>query len=210
MRIAIIGSGNVGRALCDAATKAGHDVVLTASDPDTAAEVAARTDAESAPSNAEAVQDCELVILAVPYAAAGSVVDDISEAAAGKVIIDSTNPLNAAYSDLETVGTSAAEQLQQRAGAASVVKAFNTIFAGWHADPSEDGIPLDAFYAGDDPAAKAKVRTLCSSLGYRPIDAGGLRMARSLEEMAFLNIMLNARNEWPWQTAWKLVGPTSS
>ena len=84
---------------------------------------------------------------------------------------------------------------------ASVVKAFNTIFASRHAAPTEDGMPLDAFIAGDDSAAKTTVAELATSLGYRPIDAGGLRMSRSLEEMAFLNITLNAANGWPWQSA---------
>ena len=57
-------------------------------------------------------------------------------------------------------------------------------------------------------AAVAEVGELASSLGYRVIDAGSLRMARSLEEMAFLNITLNATNGWAWQSGWKLVGPT--
>jgi 8-hydroxy-5-deazaflavin:NADPH oxidoreductase len=42
-----------------------------------------------------------------------------------------------------------------------------------------------------------------------PIDAGGLRFARTLEELAFLNISLNAANGWAWQSAWQLVGPTA-
>lgn len=52
-------------------------------------------------------------------------------------------------------------------------------------DANEDGRPLDGFYAGDDEAAKQTVAELLTSLGFRPIDAGGLRMARSLEEPAF-------------------------
>ena len=90
-----------------------------------------------------------------------------------------------------------------------MVKAFNTVFAARHASPTEQGVPLDGFLAGDDEAAKAVVAELVGSLGYRSIDAGGLRMARALEEMAFLNITLNARNGWPWQSGWKLVGPTA-
>ncbi len=125
----------------------------------------------------------------------------------GLTVIDSTNPLNDTYSDL--VGQpSGAEELQAAAPNARIVKAFNTILAARHANPTEGGAGLDAFYAGDDADAKAQVAELASSLGYRPIDAGGLRMARSLEEMAFLNISLYARNDWPWQSAWKLAGPT--
>ena len=80
---------------------------------------------------------------------------------------------------------------------------------GRHTNPTENGEPLDAFLAGDDSDAKATATALAESLGYRVIDAGGLRMARSLEEMAFLNITLNASNGWPWQS-WKLVGPTAN
>jgi 8-hydroxy-5-deazaflavin:NADPH oxidoreductase len=58
-------------------------------------------------------------------------------------------------------------------------------------------------------AAREPGRERGASLGYRPIDAGGLRMARTLEEMALLNIVLDVRNGWTWQTGWKLVGPTA-
>ena len=68
---------------------------------------------------------------------------------------------------------------------AKVVKGFNTIFASRHASPTEDSVPLDAFLAGDDATAKAMATELASSLGYRVIDVGGLRMARALEDMAF-------------------------
>ncbi len=63
--------------------------------------------------------------------------------------------------------------------------------------------------AGDDAAAKARVVEVATSLGFAPMDAGGMRLARALEEMAFLNITLNATNGWAWQSAWQLVGPTA-
>ena len=53
-------------------------------------------------------------------------------------------------------------------------------------------------------------RDLVQSLGFRPIDAGPLAMARALEGMGLLNIALNMKNDWPWQSAWKLVGPTGA
>ena len=208
MNVAIIGAGNVGSALAAAAVKQGHTVTISAAHPEHAADVAAQVGATGVGSNAEAARDADVIVLAIPYSAAAAVVDEIADVADGKVIVDSTNPLNATYSDLETSGTSAAEQLQQRAAGAHVVKAFNTVFASRHHEPAENGVPLDAFHAGDDAAAKEQVAELARSLGYRPIDAGNLRMARTLEEMAFLNIMLNVGNNWPWQSAWKLVGPT--
>ena len=210
MRIAIIGVGNVGGGLAAAAVRAGHDVVLSASTLESAQRGAAAAGAAAAASNVGAVRGADVVVLAVPHGEVAGIVAELGDALTGAVVVDATNPLNDTYTDLVTVGTSAAEQLQAQLPGASVVKAFNTIFAGRHAHPVEDGTPLDAFIAGDDMAAKEKVGELASSLGYRVVDAGGLRMARTLEEMAFLNITLNAANGWPWQSAWKLVGPTGS
>ena len=67
---------------------------------------------------------------------------------------------------------------------------------------------MDGFLAGNDAGAKQKVSELLSGIGYRPIDAGALSAARALEQLAFLNISLNAANGWSWQSAWKLAGPT--
>lgn len=207
MRIAILGAGNVGGALAASATAAGHDVTLAATDAEKTRQTAEATGATAAGSNADAVQDAELVVLAVPYAAVAGIASELGDALLGKIVVDSTNPLNETFTDLATTGRSAAEELQAQLPRVPVVKAFNTVFASRHSSPAEGGSPLDAFIAGDDADAKAKVGELASSLGYRVVDAGGLRMARSLEEMAFLNISLNATNGWSWQSGWKLVGP---
>jgi len=208
MRIAIVGAGNVGKALSAAAVAAGHDVAVSATSRESAEDAAAAAGARAAADNADAVNGAEVVILAIPHGAIAGVAEELGSALAGKVVVDTSNPLNETYSDLVTVGTSSAEDLQRQLPDASVIKAFNTTFASRHGNPTEGGAPLDAFIAGDDANAKAKVGELASSLGYRVIDAGELRMARSLEEMAFLNIKLNVSNDWAWQSGWKLVGPT--
>lgn len=210
MRIAILGAGNVGGGLAGAATAAGHDGVLSASTPGSAQETAAKTGANAAASNADAVRGADVVVLAVPGSAAGDVAAELGDALAGTVVIDATNPLNETYSDLTTNGESAPEALQRRVPGARVVKALNTVFASRYGNPTENGAPVDALVAGDDDAAKATVSTLVESIGFRAVDAGGLRMARTLEEIAFLNISLNARNGWPWQSAFQLVGPQAS
>jgi predicted dinucleotide-binding enzyme len=210
MKIAIIGAGNVGGALATSSTKAGHQVVLAASDAAHAQQAAAAAGATAAATSAEAVEGADVVVLAVPSSAVAGLVTELGPALDSKVVLDATNPLNETYTGLTTNGVSAAELLQQQIPRAKVVKAFNTIFAARHGNPTENGEPLDAFLAGDDVDAKATAGTLAASLGYRVIDAGGLRMARSLEEMAFLNISLNAANGWSWQSGWKLVGPTAS
>src|SRR5438093_6001637 len=67
MEIAIIGAGNVGKALAKSAVRAGHKVTLSAANPEHAEEAARATGAKSARSNVEAVKDAEIVIVAVPY-----------------------------------------------------------------------------------------------------------------------------------------------
>jgi predicted dinucleotide-binding enzyme len=74
---------------------------------------------------------------------------------------------------------------------------------------SVDGTQLDGFVAGDDTDAKKTVMDLLAAIGFRPVDVGGLSVARYLEGMGFINIALNSRNDWSWQSGWKLVGPLS-
>ncbi|MET8174717.1 NADPH-dependent F420 reductase [Streptomyces clavifer] len=209
MRIAIIGAGNVGSALSAAIVRAGHAVSISATSPDKASAVAAATGAHAARDNAAAVADAEVVVLAVPGNAVEAVARELAPALPGKIVIDATNPLNATYTDLDIAETAAAQSLQRSLPGVPVVKAFNTVFAGRLGTPVEGNLRLTGFYAGDDAEAKRTVAELLASLGFSPVDAGGLRMARALEEMAFLNISLNAGNGWAWQTGWALLGPTS-
>ena len=209
MRIAIIGAGNVGGGLARAAVAAGHDVVLSAAHPGKAQATAEAVGARAAASTASAVEGAQLVVLAVPGTVAPAVAAELAPRLDGAVVVDATNPLNQTYSDLAIAGTSGAEAVQQAVGAVPVVKAFNTVFASRYAAPTEEGTPLQVLLAGDDADAKALVAELATSLGFAPVDAGGLRLARSLEEIAFLNISLNATNGWAWQSAFQLVGPTA-
>jgi len=207
MRIAILGAGNVGSAVARAAAKAGHQVVVSAPSADKAQAVAAEVGGTAAGSNQQAVADADMVVLAVPYGAVDQVAGEIGPAVRGKVVVDVTNPMRADASGLAVGDRSGAEEIQDKLPGAAVVKAFNTVFAANQAAPVVDGTGLDGFYAGDDEQAKQQVAQLLAAMGYRPIDAGPLSAALPLEHMAFLNISMNARNNWPWQSGWKLVGP---
>jgi NADPH-dependent F420 reductase len=200
VKIAIIGAGNVGKALATSIQRAGHDVVISASTAESAEKAAQELGVRSAQSNAQAVEGANVVVLAVPYAATDRIVPEIAHVAADRVIIDVTNPLTADYSGLATE-TSAAEEIQQRLPDAKVIKAFNTLLASNQANPSAD---VDAFVAGDDADAKQAVMSLADAMGLSPVDVGPLKSARYLEGMAFINIGLNARNGWNWTSAWKL------
>src|SRR5579864_8524383 len=91
MKVAIIGSGNVGKALASSAVKAGHDVTITATTYDKAVEAAKATGCRAGTSNVESVKDADLVIIAVPYDKLGEVFRGLGDAVDGKVVIDATN-----------------------------------------------------------------------------------------------------------------------
>ena len=208
MNIAIIGAGNVGKALTGSAIRAGHSVTVSSKNGESARQLAEETGARAAASDREAAEAADVVILAVPYGAVDEVLGDVGAALAGKVVIDATNPIKADYSGLATEGTSGAEEIQAKAPGARVVKAFNTAFAARQADPKvAGGLRVDGFVAADDADAKATVLGLVEAIGFNPVDAGGLAMARYLEGMAWLNITLQMNNGWSWQAGWKLVGP---
>ena len=207
MDIAIIGSGNVGKALAKSAVRAGHSVTLSAKTADHAAEAAKATGAKAAHSNVDAVKDAEVVIVAVPYDKLGEVFRELGSSVDGKVVIDATN-----HVDMENPGAvlgslSNAEEIQTRHPKVRVVKAFNYAFAFRMVDPSVNGIKLDGFVAGDDQEAKDKALELVGSIGFRPIDAGPLVMSRVLEGMSLMSISMQICNGWPWQNGWKLLGP---
>jgi 8-hydroxy-5-deazaflavin:NADPH oxidoreductase len=208
MDITIIGAGNVGKALTGSAVRAGHSVTVSSAGGKSAQALAEASGARAAASSREAAEGAELVILAVPYTAVPDVLDEIGPALDGKIVVDATNPLKADYSGLATEGTSGAEEIQARVPGARVVKAFNTALAAQQADPKvAGGLRADGYVAGDDEEAKATVLGLVEAIGFNPVDAGGLAMARYLEGMAWLNISLQMKNGWGWQSSWKLVGP---
>ncbi len=210
MKIAIIGSGNVGKALAGSFVGAGHGVTLSAAHAEHARAAAEATGAQAAATDREAVTGADVVVLAVPYGALLAVVDELGDALTGKIVIDATNPLRDDYTGLALEGTSAAEQVQAHAKGAKVVKAFNSALAARQAEPRVADLQSDGFVAGDDEQAKATVLELVGSIGFNPIDAGSLEVARALEGLALVNILLQLHNNGSWQTAWKLIGPLNA
>lgn len=171
MNIVILGNGNIGSGLAAALGKTSHAVTLIGRGGDTSAIAAA-----------------EIVILATPYGAAAEIAHlaDFT----GKIVVDLSNPITADFSGLQ-IGheTSAAEEIAKLLPGASVVKAFNTIFAGHYTSGlAIKGQPLQTFVASDDEAARARVKTLAADIGLVPVDAGPLRNARHLEPLGYMNI----------------------
>ena len=191
MNIGIIGTGNMAQGLASVLSKAGYDVTLGARDVAKAKDAAKSIGAKVSAASIKDAAKAEVVVLAVPFSAAAEVIS-AAGGLAGKVVVDITNPLTADYMGL-TIGhdTSAAEEIQKLAPKAKVVKAFNTIFASlFQAGGKVGAAPATVFVAGDDEAANKTVEQIASKAGFAVQQTGGLKLARYLEPLAGLNIVL--------------------
>jgi 8-hydroxy-5-deazaflavin:NADPH oxidoreductase len=177
--VSFIGLGGMARAIAARAIAAGNSVELVGRDAAKAKDLASELGGGATVGTFGTVPSGDIVVLAVPYSSAVAVVTQYGDALAGKVIIDISNTFNADATGLVTPdGTSGAQEIAKAAPAgAHVVKAFNTVFGHVLAK----GRPLDVLFAGDDARAKTDVSTFIESLGLRPLDVGGLEMARWLE-----------------------------
>ena len=189
MRIAILGSGNMGSALGHLFASAGHFVTYSSSRDPAKLERLAKSSGRRAraASPADAVRDADVVMLAVLWQHVPRVLRSAGSLK-GKVLIDCTNPLTLS-DDALAVGhrTSGAEIVAKRARGAHVVKAFNTttselLRAGADVLPERPA----SFYCGDDVHSKRVTARLIRQIGFDPVDCGALRSARYLEPLAML------------------------
>lgn len=189
MKIAVIGTGNMGAGLASALAATGHEVSIGARDPAKAAALADKIGHGAVGGGiAAAAKLADAIILALPFGAAAEAIKQ-AENLAGKVLVDISTPISPDYKEL-VIGhtTSAAEEIQKLAPQARVVKAFNTIFAQLLAPESRQSKTLQVFVAGDDAAAKASVSELAKSIGFEAVDAGPLSNSRFIEPIGEMNI----------------------
>jgi 8-hydroxy-5-deazaflavin:NADPH oxidoreductase len=210
MRVTIIGTGNMGRAVASRALAGGHEVTFIGTHLAKAQEVADEMFGEGQVEASERING-DLVVLAVPYTEAPQVVREYAVELSGKVIIDPTNPVDLGSLDLVDRAwlgpfASGAQLIQAEApDDAAFVKAFNTNFAGPLLAGQVHGEPLDVFIAGDDPTAKAAVMRLATDGGMRGIDAGRLSRARELEAMALLHMEIQGSRGTAFASAIKVI-----
>ncbi|MFF3849765.1 NADPH-dependent F420 reductase [Streptomyces sp. NPDC002328] len=190
--ISIIGLGNMADALAARALAGGNSVEIIGRDSAKAEELAAALGGGATVGTFGAAPAGDIVVLAVPYAGAAAVLGEYGDALQGKVIIDITNPVSPDFQGFVTPdGSSGAQEIAEAAPAgAHVVKAFNTLFSHILAAGPADGRLLDVFIAGDDAQAKTRVSDFIESLGMRPLDTGQLAMARTLENVALMQLGL--------------------
>ena len=189
MRIAVIGTGSVGRTLAQAFQRAGHDVVVGTRDPD---ETAGREEwvGLDVPLQQLALvaADADVVVNATNGSASLAALGEVgSDHLSGKVLIDVANPLDFSQGFPPTLSVkdtdSLAEQIQRAFPEARVVKALNTLNAAVMVDPGSVGEgDTTVFAAGDDAGARDLVVGLLRELGWVDIiEFDDLSNARGLE-----------------------------
>lgn len=211
MDVTIIGTGDMARGIATRLLAGGNSVTFVGRDSGEAEKLAAelREGAKGGATASSGSVSGDVVILAVPYGAVGSVLQQHDAQLAGKIVVDITNPLNSSFDGLVTApGISAAEENAKALPAgARLVKAFNTTFARTLNAGEVGGQPLDVLIAGDDADAKATVSRLAEAGGLRAIDAGPLHRARQLEALGLLHITLQQSLDTGFQSAVKFLGP---
>ena len=149
----------------------------------------------------------EVVVLAVPYTALADITSKYADQLAGKVVVETTNPLDFATFDslVVPVGSSATAELAAALPSSKVLKAFNTTFAATLSSKKVGDLSTTVLIAGDDDAAKQTVAALITAGGVQASDAGALSRAHELEAIGFLQLTLAAGEKISWTGGFGIV-----
>ncbi len=210
VRVGILGSGDVGRALAAGFAGLGHDVKIGSRDPQKLADWAEQAGPRvSTGTFAEAASFGDILILATLGVATEDAIRLAGvDAFDGKVVIDTTNPLDFSKGMPPTLSVghtdSLGEVIQRLLPRARVVKAFNTVGNALMVNPQLPGGPPDMFLCGNDEDAKKIVTQICKHFGWGVVDIGGIEGARYLEPMCLVWVLHGARTG-QWMHAFKLL-----
>lgn len=204
MKVGILGSGDVAKALAAGFLEHGHDVMMGTRDPAKLADWLARQRGARAGRFSEAAQFGEVVVLAVK----GTVALEALRAAGaenltGKPIIDATNPIadappiNGVLKFFTNHDESLMERLQREFTEARFVKAFNSVGNTLMVNPQFKGGKPTMFICGNDEAAKQTVRGILDQFGWETADMGQAEAARAIEPLCLLWCIPGfLRNQW--------------
>ena len=205
MKVGILGSGDVAKALLTGFRLHGHDTMVGTRSPDKIKswEKDAGPGVRAA-SVSTAAQFGELVVLAVKGSAAMDVLRAAgAENLSGKPIIDATNPIadaapeNGVLRFFTQMNESSMEGLQREFKAARFVKAFNSVGSACMVNPQFSGGRPTMFICGNDDAAKLIVTGLLDQFGWEIADMGGAEAARAIEPLCMLWCIPGfLRNDW--------------
>ena len=211
MKVGVLGTGDVGKALGKAFITLGHDVKMGGREAkNEKAEAWARELGAKASTGtfADAATFGEWVVVATLGVAVEAALKQAGpEHFKGKVVIDTTNPLDFSkgYPQLAFGHTdSGGERVQKQLPGAHVVKAFNTVGNTLMFKPVLPGGPPDMFIGGNDEGAKKKVADLLKEFGWGVIDLGGIEASRYLEPLCMIWVLHGVKSGG-WNHAFKLL-----
>jgi predicted dinucleotide-binding enzyme len=192
MNVGVLGSGQVAQVLAAGFRKKGHAVTMGSRDPQKLAAFAAQEQLETADFGATA-RAAELVVLAVKGTAALAALELAgADALAGKIVIDTTNPIEEVAPERGVLrfftgpNDSLMERLQTAYPKARFVKAWNSVGNVFMVDPDFNGATPTMFICGDDTEAKRVAGELLASFGWESADMGSSVSARALEPLCQL------------------------
>lgn len=180
IKIGFIGAGKLAKNLGNLFTISGHDV-----------KYGARVPTNDNVSIAEVIEFGDVIILAIPYHAIPTVLSANERLLKGKIIVDTSNPVNIDdWSPIFLGEDSSGEQAARLVPKSKIVKAFNTIFA----DTMETdktiykGLKITAFIASDDHEAAEVVKNLAEDAGFSGLILKGMINARYMDALSNLNL----------------------
>jgi predicted dinucleotide-binding enzyme len=204
MKIGILGSGDVAKALAAGFLKHGHDVTLGTRTAGKLGEWLTNNPKARVANFTDTAKIADLIVLAVKGSAAG---DALRLAGAtnfaGKTIIDATNPIadaqpvNGVLKFYTKLDESQMERLQREFNSAHFVKAFNSVGSAFMVNPQFKGGKPTMFICGNDDAAKKTVSGILDQFGWETADMGKVEAARAIEPLCMLWCIPGfLRNDW--------------
>ena len=200
MKVGILGSGDVAKALAAGFLKHGHEVMLGTRDP---AKLKGWNPKARVGSFPETAGFAELAVLAVKGSAAAEAVGAAGAGLRGKTLIDATNPIAAAppvngvLKFFTNLDESLMESMQKQFPEVRFVKAFNSVGNAQMVNPQYAAGRPTMFICGDDGAAKQAVGRILDQFGWETEDMGGAISARAIEPLCMLWCIPGfQRNQW--------------
>ncbi len=210
MRVGVLGSGLMGGKLGTLFARAGHDVVFSYARSRKKLEKLARGAGGNsrAGTPGEAAHEADALLLAVHWSRMSDILKQAGDLS-GKVVMSCSLPMNASDTALVVAHkSSGAEALARRLPRARFVAAFNTVpsevlFGVFEARRKANRPSL--VYCGDDPGAKRVAAGLIRDVGFDPVDAGPLWVARYTEPFALLVAQLAYEREGGPELAYRFL-----
>jgi len=204
MKVGILGSGEVAKALAGGFLRHGHGVMLGTRTPSKLSDWTKKNPKASVAGFSEAARFGDLVVLAVKGTAASDALRAAGAAnLAGKPVIDATNPIsddpptNGVLKFFTRLDDSLMERLQREFKDVRFVKAFSSVGNALMVNPKfKEGKPT-MFICGNDEAAKKIVTGILDQFGWETADMGQAEAARAIEPLCILWCIPGfLRNDW--------------